>query len=94
MIRSFKSKSLKQLWDSGYSPSLPQDQVKKILQMLVVIDNVELVPQDFEFFKSWKAHPHKGKMKGMWSFKVKENWRIAFEFYKQDAFNIDYVDYH
>jgi len=51
-------------------------------------------PQDFEFFKSWKIHSLKGEWKGFWRVTVKENWPIIFRFVDQNAFDIDYLDYH
>lgn len=45
-------------------------------------------------FRSWKIHPLKGEWKGYWSLVVKENWRIIFRFENQDAFDLDYLDYH
>ena len=94
MIKSIKHKALNQLWETGKNEKLPADQIKKIKQMLEVIDSAQLVPQDFEFFKSWRIHPLKGDLKGVWSLTVKENWRIIFEFDGENAFNLDYVDYH
>ena len=94
MIKSIHHKSLKQLWETGKSSKLPPDQIIKIMQILEVIDSAQLVPQDFEFFRSWKIHPLKGKWKGFWSVTVKENWRIIFRVVDQDAFDLDYLDYH
>ena len=94
MIKSINHKSLKQLWETGKSTKLPSDQIIKIRQILEVIDSAQTVPQDFEFFRSWKIHPLKGKWKGFWSVTVKENWRIIFRFIGQDAFDLDYLDYH
>lgn len=94
MIKSISHKGLRQLWESGKSPKLPLDQINRIKQMLEVIDSAQNVPQDFEFFKSWRIHPLKGQKKGYWSLSVKENWRIILRFVAQDAFDLDYIDYH
>lgn len=94
MIRSIRHKGLRQLWENDKAGKLPADQVSRIRQMLEVIDSAQLVPQDFEFFRSWKIHPLKGEWKGYWSLIVKENWRIIFRFENQDAFDLDYLDYH
>lgn len=63
MIRSISHKGLRQLWESGKSPKLPLDQINRIKQMLEVIDSAQNVPQDFEFFKSWRIHPLKDEGK-------------------------------
>jgi proteic killer suppression protein len=94
MIKSFKDKRLRILWETGKSNKLPSDQVKRIMQMLELIDSVESVPQDFEFFRSWKIHQLKGDLRGYWSITVKENWRIIFQFDGRNVFDIDYLDYH
>jgi proteic killer suppression protein len=94
MIKSISHKGLEQLWQSGKSSKLPFDQINRIKQMLEVIDSAQNVPQDFEFFRSWRIHPLKGKWKGYWSLSVKENWRIIFRFVGPDAFDVDYIDYH
>jgi proteic killer suppression protein len=94
MIRSIRHKGLRQLWENDKAGKLPADQVSRIRQMLEVIDSAQLVPQDFEFFRSWKIHALKGEWKGYWSLAVKENWRIIFRFENQDAFDLDYLDYH
>ncbi|MGN6264294.1 MAG: type II toxin-antitoxin system RelE/ParE family toxin [Ginsengibacter sp.] len=94
MIKSISHKGLRQLWESGKNSKLPFDQINRIKQMLEVIDSAQNVPQDFEFFKSWRIHPLKGQKKGYWSLSVKENWRIIFRFVAQDAFDLDYIDYH
>lgn len=62
--------------------------------MLEIIDCAQLIPHDFEFFRSWKIHPLKGDLKGYWSLTVKENWRIIFRFDGQNTFDPDYLDYH
>ena len=94
MIKSFRHKGLRQLWENGKAGKLPPSHVDRIIQMLEVIDSVHKVPQDFEFFRSWKIHPLKGDWKGYWSLTVKENWRIIFRFENEQAFDLDYLDYH
>lgn len=94
MIKSIRHKGLRQLWENIKGEKLPADQVSRIRQMLEVIDSVQQVPQDFDFFRSWKIHPLKGEWKGYWSLTVKDNWRIIFRFENQDAFDLEYLDYH
>ena len=90
MIKSFRYKGLCQLWENEKAGKLPANHVNRIIQMLEVIPSALKVPQDFEFFRSWKVHPLKGDWKGHWSFTVKENWRIIFRFKNENAFDLDY----
>jgi proteic killer suppression protein len=94
MIKNYRDKRLRLLWETGKSGKLPADQLIRIRQMLELIDSAQSVPQDFEFFRSWKIHPLKGNLKGYWSLTVKENWRIIFRFDGKNAFDLDYLDYH
>jgi proteic killer suppression protein len=94
MIKSFRDKRLRLLWETGKASKLPVDQLIRIKQILEVIDSAQSVPQDFEFFRSWKIHQLKGNLKGYWSLTVKENWRIIFRFVGKNTFDIDYLDYH
>ena len=42
----------------------------------------------------YRLHELKGQDAGIWSVTVSANWRITFEFLGQDAFVVDYRDYH
>jgi len=39
-------------------------------------------------------HRLKGKRRDTWAVRVSGNWRITFEFDGEDAFDVDYEDYH
>ncbi len=68
--------------------------VNKIRLISDLLDSVEVVPQDFEPFKSLRIHPLKGDLNGFWSVDVKGNYRIIFKFEDKNAFDIDLVDTH
>lgn len=42
----------------------------------------------------YDLHSLKGDKKDMWSVPVSGNWRITFYFEGQDAYLVDYLDYH
>lgn len=94
LIKSFRHKGLRELWESGIETKFPTNQINRIKQMLEVVDSVKQIPQDFEFFKSWRIHPLKGEFKGYWSLTIKENWRLIFRFDGEDAHDLNYIDYH
>jgi proteic killer suppression protein len=64
MIKNFRHKGLRLLWEEGKATKLPTDQIQRITNILRVIDDTQSVPRDFEFYKSWKLHPLKGNPKG------------------------------
>lgn len=43
---------------------------------------------------SLSMHPLKGELKGSYALKVNANWRILFRFVSNDAYDVDYLDYH
>ncbi|MGN6396069.1 MAG: type II toxin-antitoxin system RelE/ParE family toxin [Mucilaginibacter sp.] len=94
MILNFKHKGLRLLWEEGKSNKLPTDQIEKIERMLEVIDSIQKVPDDFAAFQSWNLHKLSGDLNNYWSLKVNKNYRIIFKFDGQNAFNVDYTDYH
>ena len=45
-------------------------------------------------FPGANLHPLKGKKRGYWAVSISGNWRIIFRFEKENAYDVDYVDYH
>jgi len=92
MIRSFKHRCLKRLFErddrSGIRPDLLED-VEDILGRL----NQATTPQALNL-PGYRLHPLKGGLRGLWSVTVRANWRIVFRFEKQDAFDLELIDYH
>jgi len=43
---------------------------------------------------SYRLHPLKGDLKGLWAVTVQANWRLTFEFNDQNVYILDYQDYH
>lgn len=94
MILNFKHKGLKLLWEQGNGNKLPADLIGRIERMLVFIDTVQKVPEDFGAFQNWNIHSLSGNLSGYWSIKVNKNYRIIFRFDGQNAYDLDYTDYH
>jgi proteic killer suppression protein len=94
MIQNIKHKGLKLLWEQGNSSKLPADQINRIERMLEVIDSAQQVPDDFGACQNWNIHKLSGDLKDHWSIKVNKNYRIIFKFDGQNAYDLDYIDYH
>ncbi len=64
--------------------------------MLVMIDNVEMIPDDLEGLQYLRLHLLKGDLDGFWSITVNANWRIIFQFDNKthEASVLDFLDYH
>jgi proteic killer suppression protein len=92
MIRSFKHRGLKQLYEredrSGIRPDL-RDTVEDILARLDEAD----MPQAMDL-PGYRLHSLKGGLAGFWSVTVRANWRIIFRFDGADVCDVELTDYH
>ncbi len=94
MIISIKHKGLRLFWETGYDRYLPQDQIPKIRIILDILNDTKQVPQDLIAFKNLGIHKLKGSYNDFWSLIVNGNWRIIFRFEGENAYDINFVDYH
>ena len=92
MIRSFRHKGLKLLFDEGDRRkvhSVHADKIERILARLE--ESSEVGSMDLPGFR---LHPLKGDLAGFWSVTVSGNWRVIFRFGGGHASDVDLVDYH
>ncbi|SIO06486.1 type II toxin-antitoxin system RelE/ParE family toxin [Chitinophaga niabensis] len=94
MIKNFKSKALRALWENDDASSLPAQQLRKILTMLDQLNTAKIIPDNLLGFKGWRIHQLRGPIKNVWSLTVTGNYRIVFLFEDGNAYNVDYLDYH
>ena len=91
MIRNFKHRGLKRLYEHGDRSQVQSDRIERIEDILARLD-VAGVPSDLDL-PGYGLHPLKGKLKGLWALKVSGNWRIVFRFKDGDASDVNLVDY-
>ncbi len=92
MIRSFKHRGLKRLYEHGDRSRLRSDNINRIEDILARLD-VSLAPPDLDL-PGYALHALKGDLMGIWSVRVSGNWRIIFRFKDGDVFDVNLVDYH
>jgi proteic killer suppression protein len=92
LIRSFRHKGLKRLFENGEVKGIYSDHVEKIENILAVLNRARR-PEDMSL-PGFRLHPLKGGMKGFWSVTVRANWRVIFLFEKDGVWDVDLVDYH
>lgn len=92
MIRSFKNKKLRKLFEDGDSKGLPADQISRIENRLAVINRAKVLGDiDLPGFKLHPLHREYAGFQAVW---ITGNWRIIFRFVDGDAFDLDHLDYH
>ncbi len=92
MIRSFKHRGLKRLYESADRSGIRPDLVETVERVLLVLDSAT-TPQALNIPR-YRLHPLKGDLKGFWSVTLRANWRIIFRFEGNDAFDVELIDYH
>lgn len=92
MIKGFKHKGLEKFFLRGTKAGI---QVKHASRLRIILGRLHAstTPQDMDL-PGLQLHGLTGNRKGIWSVKVNGNWRITFEFRGEDAYIVDYEDYH
>jgi proteic killer suppression protein len=76
MIRSFKHRGLKRLYERGDRSGIRPDLLETMEDILARLDEAE-TPQAMNL-PGYRLHPLKGGLKGFWSVTVRVNWRMIF----------------
>ncbi|MBX3692435.1 type II toxin-antitoxin system RelE/ParE family toxin [Dokdonella sp.] len=92
MIKSFRHKGLRKLFETGNTAGVQASHSKRLRLQLAALDTAHVI-EDMDV-PGFRLHPLKGAMKGRWSITVNGNWRITFEFKDGNAYVLDYEDYH
>ena len=80
------------MWEKDDVSKLSATQINKIKMILTLLDNAINI-EDMNFPGS-ALHSLKGDLAGFWAVKVNGNYRIIFRFENENAFDVDYIDYH
>jgi proteic killer suppression protein len=92
MIRTFKSKTLAELWEKGRTGKIDAKMHQRIFARLdrldVAVSSAEMNVPGFDF------HPLRGFRPTRYSVHVNGPWCITFEFDDGDAFRVDFEQYH
>lgn len=93
MIRSFRHKGLRRLFEQADARGVPPHLARKIRNILSFL-HAAAVPDEAAPLPGLRLHRLKGDQEEFWSITVSGNWRIIFRFDKGDAYDVDFVDYH
>ncbi len=92
MIKTFKHKGLQQFFLKGSIGKINANHVTKLRLVLAKL-NTSVSINDMNFPGS-NLHSLKGEKKGRWAVSINGNWRVEFSFENENAYNVDYLDYH
>lgn len=92
MVRSFKHRGLRRLYERGDRSRISPNYVGKVELILADLDASETLEHMRR--PGYRLHELKGDMKGLYAVEVSGNWRIVFRFKDGQASDIDLIDYH
>ena len=92
MIRSFKHRGLRALFDGKTVRRVAPAHVEKLRDILAVLDRSR-EPDEMNL-PGLQLHSLKGTLTGFWAVSVSGNWRVTFRFDNGDAVDVDCIDYH
>ncbi|HEY8914963.1 MAG TPA: type II toxin-antitoxin system RelE/ParE family toxin [Chitinophaga sp.] len=93
MIETIAHKGLRLLWEKDDPSKLPAAQVAKIRRILSALDTIKTL-DPLRQIPGYKLHSLTGDLKGFWAVTVTGNYRIIFRFENENAYVVDYIDYH
>ena len=93
MIGSFGTRETEQVWRGLRSRRLPDDVQRIGLRKLELIaaaagiDDLRIPPGN-------RLEMLKGDLKGFWSIRINQQWRIMFRWVNGNAEDVEIIDYH
>lgn len=92
MIKTFRNKALKELFETGRSAKVPTNLSNRCLNRLTVLNRAvhvrEVTGAGFD------THPLTGTDPTRYAMSISGPWRITFEFHAGDAYGVDLEQYH
>lgn len=92
MIKNFRHKGLKQLFERGERRKVQAEHADKLERILARLEEAD--SHSNMALPGFRLHPLKGELAGFWSVSVSGNWRVIFRFENGNAMDVDLIDYH
>lgn len=92
MIKSFKHRGLRRLYERGDRSRINPNHVGKVELIIADLDAAETLEHMRR--PGYRLHELKGDLKGFYAVEVSGNWRIVFRFEDGHVSDVDLTDYH
>ncbi len=93
MIKFFKEKETKKIWDGDVSLKFPIDIQNTARRKLRMLNNAREL-KDLSVPPNNRLESLKGGRKGLFSIRINNQWRICFVWNDGNCLDIEIVDYH
>ena len=92
MIKKFKHKGLRKLFESGVASGIQPQHATRLRQILALLETADSIA-DMDL-PGLNLHQLKGPKKGTYAVNVSGNWRVTFKLVDGDILDVNYEDYH
>jgi len=93
MIRHFRDKEARKIWEGSISRKLPADIQVVARRKLRMLNNAQQL-NDLRIPPANRLEALKGARKGEHSIRINDQWRICFVWRNGNAEAVEIVDYH
>ncbi|MBI5789489.1 MAG: type II toxin-antitoxin system RelE/ParE family toxin [Candidatus Schekmanbacteria bacterium] len=93
MIKSFKCKQTKKIFERSFSRKFPHDIQQIAFRKLRMLNRSNSL-NDLRVPPANRLEALQGERKAQFSIRINDQWRICFEWSGHDATNVEIVDYH
>lgn len=93
MIKSFKCKETKKIWNEEFSKKIPNDIQRIALRKLIMLHSAEALT-DLKVPPNNKLEALKDDRHGQHAIRINDQFRICFIWSDKNAYDVEIVDYH
>jgi proteic killer suppression protein len=93
MIKSFKDAETEKIWNGKRSRKLPSQIQQIARRKLRMINNSQSI-NDLRITPANRLEKLKKELKGIYSIRINEKWRIVFKWQTSHAYDVQIIDYH
>ncbi|MCO5183676.1 MAG: type II toxin-antitoxin system RelE/ParE family toxin [Anaerolineae bacterium] len=93
MIKSFRDSDTEKVFSGRFSKRLPHD-IQRVAERKLIMLHRAATLNDLRVPPSNHLESLHGDRFGQHSIRINRQWRICFEWYDDDAYDVEIVDYH
>ncbi|MBU6170408.1 MAG: type II toxin-antitoxin system RelE/ParE family toxin [Verrucomicrobia bacterium] len=93
MIEGFSCKETEKIWNGARSKRLPGEIQERAFLKLRQLHAAEIL-EDLRIPPSNRLEALSGDLKGFWSIRINQQWRLVFRWNDGKASNVKITDYH
>lgn len=93
MIRTFKDKETRKVFDGRFSRKLPHD-IQPIAERKLIMLHRSFDLNDLRVPPANRLEALKGARQGQHSIRINDQWRICFEWREDGVYEVEITDYH